>query len=49
MTNIKLVGTDFFSQFNKNACSLCGDCFNKCPVKNLSKEDSIEEIKNYYK
>jgi len=45
MTNIKPAGTEFFSQFNKDACTLCGDCFNKCPVMNLSKAESIEEIK----
>ena len=42
MTNIKPVGPHFFFQFNKSACTLCGDCFNKCPVMHLSKEESIE-------
>ncbi|MFX1346251.1 MAG: (Fe-S)-binding protein [Promethearchaeota archaeon] len=45
MTDIKPVGTEFFSQFNQNACTLCGDCFNKCPVMRLSKDESIKEIK----
>lgn len=45
MTKIKPVDIEFFSPFNKGACTLCGDCFNQCPVLNLSKEESVNEIK----
>jgi len=45
MTNIKPVGPEFFSEFDESACTLCGDCFNRCPVMNLSKEESVEEMK----
>ena len=49
MTNIEPVGIDFLSQFNESACTLCGDCFSKCPVMSLSKDESIEEIKRLIK
>ena len=49
MTNIEPVGIEFLSQFNESACTLCGDCFTRCPVMNLSKEESIEEIKRLIK
>ncbi len=45
MTNIEPVDIEFFSPFNKDACTLCGECFNKCPIMGLSVEESIEEIK----
>ena len=45
MTNIEPIEIEFFSPFKKDACTLCGDCFNKCPVLNLSKDESIEEMK----
>ena len=45
MTNIELVGIEFFSPFNKNACTVCGDCFSKCPVMSLSKDVSIESTR----
>ena len=45
MTVLKPVDISFFSPFNKEACTQCGECFNKCPIMGLSIEESIEEIK----
>ena len=45
MTKLEPIGIEFFTPFKKEACTLCGDCFNKCPVMNLSKDDSIKEMK----
>ncbi|MBD3227283.1 MAG: 4Fe-4S dicluster domain-containing protein [Candidatus Lokiarchaeota archaeon] len=36
---------DMFSDFNQEKCTLCGDCFHKCPVLQLPIEKSIEEMK----
>jgi len=44
MVNIEPVDKEFFSSFDEGNCTLCGECFNKCPVMELSVEDSIEEI-----
>lgn len=44
MTKLEPTDIDFFSPFNKEACTLCGECFNKCPILNLTIEESIEEI-----
>ncbi|MFX0043563.1 MAG: (Fe-S)-binding protein [Candidatus Hodarchaeota archaeon] len=45
MDEIEPINFEFFSPFNKDACTLCGECFNKCPIMRLSVEHSIEEIK----
>ena len=45
MTKIEPVDRDFFSPFNEEACTLCGECFHNCPVMGLSIEESIEEMK----
>ena len=45
MNKIKPVNIEFFSSFNQEACTQCGICFNKCPIMELSIEDSVEEIR----
>ncbi|MFX1381262.1 MAG: (Fe-S)-binding protein [Promethearchaeota archaeon] len=45
MLEIKQVKYDFFSPFKEEDCTLCGECFNKCPVLKLPIEESKEEIK----
>ncbi|MFX1524634.1 MAG: (Fe-S)-binding protein, partial [Promethearchaeota archaeon] len=45
MNKIDPVGFEFFSAFNRDSCNLCGDCFKKCPIMELSEEESIEEMK----
>ncbi|TFF86849.1 MAG: (Fe-S)-binding protein [Promethearchaeota archaeon] len=45
MSKIKPVDRDFFSPFNEDACTLCGQCFQNCPVIDLSREESIDEMK----
>ncbi len=45
MTKIEPIDIDFFSPFNKEACTLCGECLNNCPIMNLTIEESIEEMK----
>jgi len=45
MTKIEPIDRDFFSPFNEEACTLCGECFHNCPVMGLSIEESIEEMK----
>jgi len=42
---MKPVELEFFSSFNEEACNLCGECFHKCPIMDLSIEESIEEMK----
>ena len=49
MVEIEPVDIDFFSSFKRDACTLCGDCFSKCPVLNLSKDESIAEMKRLLK
>ncbi len=49
MTNIEPVGIEFFSPFNMNKCTICGECFHKCPVMKLSEKESIEEMKKLIK
>ncbi len=39
-------GLDFFSDFREDACNLCGDCFHRCPVMGLPREQAISEMKN---
>ncbi|MBY8991721.1 MAG: (Fe-S)-binding protein [Candidatus Lokiarchaeota archaeon] len=45
MTKLVPIGIEFFAPFKKEACTLCGDCFYRCPVLNLSKDESIKEMK----
>jgi len=45
MAKIKPVDISFFSNFNEEACNLCGDCFHKCPVMQLPIDLAIKEIK----
>lgn len=45
MTKIKPINFDFFSAFDEKACSLCGECFNKCPIMLLPIDLANEEIK----
>ncbi len=42
---MKPIDISFFSPFNKEACTFCGDCFHKCPIMGLSVEESIAEMK----
>ena len=39
------VDIQFFSQFNEDSCTLCGECFHKCPIMGLTIEESVEEMK----
>ncbi len=45
MTKLEPITIEFFSEFNKEACNLCGECFQHCPIMDFSKEESIEEMK----
>jgi Fe-S oxidoreductase len=45
MPKLKPIDTSFFSAFNRDACTLCGECFYKCPVMQLPKDESIIEMK----
>ena len=45
MVKLKPITIEFFSPFNKAACTLCGECFQNCPIIDLSKDESIEEMK----
>ncbi len=45
MTKIEPIDIEFFSPFNKDVCTFCGECFNKCPIMGLSIEESIDEMK----
>lgn len=44
MTQLQPIGINFFSSFNKEACTSCGECFHKCPIMGLSIETSINEM-----
>ncbi|RZN66861.1 MAG: (Fe-S)-binding protein [Candidatus Methanolliviera hydrocarbonicum] len=35
---------DIFEPFDKDSCTLCGECFNKCPVMHLPLDKAKEEI-----
>ncbi len=45
MTKIEPIDITFFSPFNKEACTLCGECFLNCPIIHLSKEEAVMEMK----
>lgn len=36
---------DPYAHFNKDRCTLCGDCFNLCPVMELPRDEAVKEIK----
>ncbi len=45
MSKIEPVDISFFSPFNEEACTLCGECFHRCPIMELPLKESIEEMK----
>lgn len=45
MAKIEPIDINFFSPFNNEACTLCGECFVNCPVMDFSKDEAIEEMK----
>ncbi|MFX1495431.1 MAG: (Fe-S)-binding protein [Promethearchaeota archaeon] len=45
MLNIKPINQEFFTDFNESVCTLCGECFHKCPVMLLPIDFAIEEMK----
>lgn len=45
MTRIEPINFEFFSVFDEQACTLCGKCFNKCPIMQLPIDLANEEIK----
>lgn len=45
MANIEPINMSFFSAFDEQACTLCGDCFYKCPVLQLPVDLAVEEMK----
>jgi len=45
MTKIAPVDVSFFSDFNEDLCTICGECFHKCPVMELPIEESVSEMK----
>lgn len=49
MNEIKPITIDFFSEFNEEACTRCGECFQNCPIMDLSKEKAIKEINHLIK
>jgi len=44
MAKIERVDISFFTAFNQEACTLCGECFHKCPVMQLPTDLAIEEM-----
>lgn len=45
MTNIEPIDISFFTPFKEEKCTLCGECFHKCPIMGLPIEESIDEVK----
>ncbi|MFX1390897.1 MAG: (Fe-S)-binding protein [Promethearchaeota archaeon] len=45
MAKIEPIDITFFTAFNEQACTLCGECFHKCPVMQLPLDLAIEEMK----
>ncbi|MFX0018890.1 MAG: (Fe-S)-binding protein [Promethearchaeota archaeon] len=45
MSKIKPIKKEFFMDFNEGACTLCGECFHKCPVMLLPIDFAIDEMK----
>jgi len=45
MVKVEPIDRSFFSAFNEAACTLCGECFHKCPIMRLPAEFAAEEIK----
>ncbi len=36
---------DLYAPFNREKCTLCGDCFSRCPVMHLPNSEAVNEIK----
>jgi len=34
---------DLYASFNKDKCTLCGECFNRCPVMQLPLDEAVKE------
>lgn len=45
MDKIKPIDISFFTTFNETKCTLCGQCFHKCPVMQLPLDVAAEEMK----
>ncbi len=45
MDIIEPIDMTFFSDFNEESCTRCGNCFEKCPILNLTPQKAKEEIK----
>ncbi len=45
MTKIEPIDKSFYSAFNKDACTVCGECFHRCPIMELTIEESVREMK----
>lgn len=45
MAKIEPIDLSFFTAFNEEGCTLCGDCFHKCPVMQLPRDLAVEEMK----
>ncbi|MFO7795187.1 MAG: (Fe-S)-binding protein [Promethearchaeia archaeon] len=42
---IEPIDISFFDPFNRERCNLCGECLLNCPIMDISKEESVEEMK----
>ena len=49
MSRLEPIDISFYSAFNEDACTLCGECFHKCPVMLLPIEESIKEMERLKK
>ena len=49
MSRLEPIDINFYSAFNEDACTLCGECFHKCPVMLLPIEESIKEMERLKK
>ena len=49
MSRLEPIDISFYSAFNEDACTLCGECFHKCPVMLLPIDDSIKEMERLKK
>ena len=45
MPKLEPINIEFFDSFNQDTCTLCGECFQNCPIMDLSREEAIEEMK----
>ncbi len=44
MSKIKRINSEFFKEFDEQACTLCGECFHKCPIMMLPIDLAIKEM-----